>query len=206
MHTQSPTFETVSIDSLHGAMAIEAHRSTHPGLVDVHTHAIDDDLPNLRQAYPHDRWPSIERTSDTEASLRFGGVPYRRIDHRCWSPDARLADMDRQGVAVQVLSPIPVTFCYQAAAAGAAELASTQNDFFARIVSAAPDPFRRAGRRRVAGPGQGRRRDAPLPTSSGIPRCRNRHAGRRARTRRRVLRQVLRRRRRTRCPGVCASQ
>jgi aminocarboxymuconate-semialdehyde decarboxylase len=145
MHTQSPTFESVSIDSLHGAMAMDAHRSTHPGLVDVHTHAIDDDLPDLRQAYPHDRWPSIERTSDTEASLRFGGVPYRRIDHRCWSPDARLVDMDREGVRMQVLSPIPVTFCYQASAPGAAELASTQNDFFARIVSQHPTRFAALG-------------------------------------------------------------
>ena len=71
----------------------------------------------------------------------FGGVPYRRIDHRCWSADARLADMDREGVAVQVLSPIPVTFCYQASAAGAAELASAQNEFFAGIVRAHPTRF-----------------------------------------------------------------
>ena len=58
-------------------MAIDAHRSTHPGVIDVHTHAIDDDLPDLRQAYPHDRWPSIERTSDTEALLMiwWGSLP-----------------------------------------------------------------------------------------------------------------------------------
>src|SRR5215207_586554 len=95
-------------------MTIDAHRSADNGLVDVHTHAIDNELPDLRQAYPRDRWPSVQRTCDTEALLTFGGVPYRRIDHRCWSADARLADMDREGVAVQVLSPIPVTFCYQA--------------------------------------------------------------------------------------------
>ncbi|MDT5002675.1 MAG: aminocarboxymuconate-semialdehyde decarboxylase [Mycobacterium sp.] len=79
--------------------------------------------------------------SDTDASLTFGGAPYRRIDHRCWSPVARLADMDRDGVAVQVLSPIPVTFCYHNSAAGAAELAATQNDFFAAIVGEHPDRF-----------------------------------------------------------------
>ena len=75
----------------------------------------------------------------------FGGVPYRRIDHRCWSPDARLIDMDREDVAVQVLSPIPVTFCYQASAAGAAELASAQNEFFARIVHQHPTRFAALG-------------------------------------------------------------
>jgi aminocarboxymuconate-semialdehyde decarboxylase len=126
-------------------MTIDAHRTARMGLVDVHTHAIDIDLPDLRQAYPHDRWPSIERTSATDAALMFGGVPYRRIDHRCWSPDARLADMGREGVGMQVLSPIPVTFCYQACAAGAAELASAQNEFFARIVRQYPTRFAALG-------------------------------------------------------------
>jgi aminocarboxymuconate-semialdehyde decarboxylase len=132
-------------DSSHGAMTTDAHPSARTGLVDVHTHAIDAELPDLRQAYPLDRWPSVERTSETDARLMFGGVPYRRIDHRCWSPEARLADMDREGVAVQVLSPVPVTFCYPASPAGAAELASAQNEFFARIVRAHPTRFATLG-------------------------------------------------------------
>jgi aminocarboxymuconate-semialdehyde decarboxylase len=126
-------------------MTVDAHPFAPAGLVDVHTHAIDIDLPDLRQAYPHDRWPSVEGSSETEALLMFGGVPYRRIDHRCWSADARLADMDREGVAVQVLSPIPVTFCYQASPAGAAELASAQNEFFGQIVRQHPTRFAALG-------------------------------------------------------------
>jgi aminocarboxymuconate-semialdehyde decarboxylase len=126
-------------------MTIDAHQSARAGLVDVHTHAIDPDLPDLRRAYPHDLWPSVERTSETDARLKFGGQPYRRIDHRCWSPDTRLLDMDREGVAVQVLSPIPVTFCYQASATGAAELASAQNEFLARIVRRYPTRFAALG-------------------------------------------------------------
>ncbi|MDT5412262.1 MAG: aminocarboxymuconate-semialdehyde decarboxylase [Mycobacterium sp.] len=125
----------------HGVTTIDAHRYAGTALVDVHTHAIDPDLPDLRPVYPDDGWPTVERTSEMEARLMLGGVPYRRIDHRCWSADARLSDMDREGVAVQVLSPIPVTFCYQASAAGAAELASAQNEFFAGIVRAHPTRF-----------------------------------------------------------------
>jgi aminocarboxymuconate-semialdehyde decarboxylase len=130
---------------LHGATTIDAHRSARTGLVDVHTHAIDEDLPDLTPAYPDDCWPSIERTSETDARLNFGGQFYRRVDHRCWSPDARLIDMDRQGIAVQVLSPIPVTFCHRASAAGAAELASAQNEFFARITHRHPTRFAALG-------------------------------------------------------------
>ena len=122
-------------------MTIDTQPSARTGLVDVHTHAIDDELPDLQQTHPLDRWPTVAHTSETDALLMFGGVRYRGIDHRCWSAEARLADMDREGVAVQVLSPIPVTFCYQAAAAGAAELASSQNEFFARIVRQHPTRF-----------------------------------------------------------------
>ena len=194
------------VQRLARSLTIDAHRFADSGLVDVHTHAIDDELPDLRQAYPRDRWPSVERTSETDALLTFGGVPYRRIDHRCWSADARLADMDREDVAVQVLSPIPVTFCYQASAAGAAELASAQNEFFARIIRAAPNPLRSAGRRRAAGPRRRHRRDAAVHAPSWIPRCRDRHAGRRDRTGRPEPGPVLRRRARTRRPGPGPSQ
>jgi aminocarboxymuconate-semialdehyde decarboxylase len=53
--------------------------------------------------------------------------------------------MDREGVGMQVLSPIPVTFCYRASAAGAAELASAQNEFFARITRLHPIRFAALG-------------------------------------------------------------
>jgi len=112
-----------------------------PGSIDVHTHAIDPDLPDLGARYPDDRWPAVLRHTETAATLTFGGAPYRRIDHRCWSAAARIADMDRAGVALQVLSPIPVTFCYQAGPAGAEELARAQNDFLARVVGDHPDRF-----------------------------------------------------------------
>jgi aminocarboxymuconate-semialdehyde decarboxylase len=75
----------------------------------------------------------------------FGGRPYRQIDSRCWSAQARIADMDRDGVGMQVLSPIPVTFCYRAHSAGTAELAAAQNDFFARVVHQRPTRFAALG-------------------------------------------------------------
>ena len=53
--------------------------------------------------------------------------------------------MDRKDVGMQVLSPIPVTFCYSASAAGAAELASAQNEFFARIIYEHPTRFAALG-------------------------------------------------------------
>ena len=111
------------------------------GIVDVHTHAIDLDLPALA-GYP-DQSPQlvIERIDDVSARILLDGKLYRTIDDRCWSPARRIADMNRAGVAAQVLSPIPVTFRYDAPAAAAADLARAQNDFFARIVQQHPDRF-----------------------------------------------------------------
>jgi aminocarboxymuconate-semialdehyde decarboxylase len=145
VYAQSATLDEPAVPPSRGGTTINAQLSARTGLVDVHTHAIDDHLLDLRHAYPHDLWPSVERTGDTKAQLLFGGKHYRRIDQRCWSPTARIVDMDRQGVAVQVLSPIPVTFCYRASATGAAELASAQNDFFARIIQEHPTRFTALG-------------------------------------------------------------
>lgn len=114
-------------------------------LIDVHTHAIDPELPDLSSRYPDDRWPSVDRTGETAATLLFGGSAYRDIDDRCWSPMSRIADMDHDGVAMQVLSPIPVTFCYDADPSGAAELAAAQNDFFARLTADHPERFAALG-------------------------------------------------------------
>lgn len=128
-----------------GEAIINAELNVSTGLVDVHTHAIDAELLDLGRRYPHDNWPSLEHDSETEARLLVGGAMYRRIDHRCWSPQARLVDMDRDGVAVQVLSPIPVTYCYTATPAGAAELAAAQNEFFARVTTEHPERFAALG-------------------------------------------------------------
>ncbi|MBN9097523.1 MAG: amidohydrolase family protein [Pseudonocardia sp.] len=106
------------------------------GAIDVHTHAVADRLPDLT-AHPG-RWPSVERYSDTEARILLDGAVYREIDDRCWSAARRLHDMDAEGVAAQVVSPIPVTLCHDQPAAGAAVLASAQNDFLAELVAQAP--------------------------------------------------------------------
>lgn len=111
------------------------------GLIDVHTHAIDPDLPTLAAHRDGSPQLAVRRIDDVTAQILLGGRLYRMIDERCWSPARRIADMDRAGVAVQVLSAIPVTFRYDAPPEAAAELARAQNEFFARLVRQHPDRF-----------------------------------------------------------------
>ncbi|MDT7703451.1 MAG: aminocarboxymuconate-semialdehyde decarboxylase, partial [Pseudonocardiales bacterium] len=61
------------------------------GVIDVHTHAIADRLPDL--AGRPGRWPSVERTAEDRANILLDGRIYREIDDRCWSAARRLRDM-----------------------------------------------------------------------------------------------------------------
>ena len=109
-----------------------------PGSIDSHTHAIDPDLLDIAASCPG-IYPIVERIGRDRARILMDGRTYREIDDRCWSVSARLRDMDAEGVAAQLLSPIPVTLCLGEPAAGADLLARTQNDFLAQMVAAAPD-------------------------------------------------------------------
>lgn len=122
------------------------------GTVDVHTHAIAPDLAAPADPGGHD-WVSVRREGETGAAIHVGNRRYRTIDERCWSAAARLRDMDAEGVAVQVVSPIPVSLDHGAPASGAAEQARAQNDFFAELVAQAPDRFRALGAVPLQNPG-----------------------------------------------------
>jgi aminocarboxymuconate-semialdehyde decarboxylase len=111
-----------------------------PGLIDVHTHAVDPDLGDFAARYG-DEYPCVARTSAREAHLILRGSRYRTLDSRCWSVEARIRDMDAEGVAAQVVSPIPATLCHSGSAEGAKALTIAQNDFMASLVEAAPDRF-----------------------------------------------------------------
>ncbi|HEY1920602.1 MAG TPA: amidohydrolase family protein [Streptosporangiaceae bacterium] len=104
------------------------------GLIDVHTHAIDPELPDIGAQY-EGRFPSVRRTAPDRAQIMLDGRIYREIDSRSWSAAARLRDMDAEDVAIQVVAPIPVTMCHGEPVAGAAALAAAQNDFLARLVA-----------------------------------------------------------------------
>lgn len=119
--------------------------SDRDGLIDIHTHAISPGLPNLAGSGLDYRWPSVEQLDETSARILLGGAPYREVDDRCWSAARRITDMDAEGVAVQVVSPTPITFCHDAPPEAAAVLAAAQNDFLAELTGAAPDRFRALG-------------------------------------------------------------
>jgi aminocarboxymuconate-semialdehyde decarboxylase len=109
-----------------------------PGQIDLHTHAIDPDLPDIGQRH-EGTFPVVRRTTPDRLQIFMDGRLYREVDDRCWSAEARLRDMDAEGVAAQVVSATPATLCHGEPADGARALAAAQNDFLARLAAAAPD-------------------------------------------------------------------
>lgn len=111
-------------------------------VIDVHTHYVPRSWPELAAATggePGWPWPRIDSAHD--ATIMIGSEEFRRIRSDCWDAETRLADMDADGVDVQVVSPTPVFFSYTRPAAEAATVARIFNDLALEICAPAPDRF-----------------------------------------------------------------
>jgi aminocarboxymuconate-semialdehyde decarboxylase len=73
--------------------------------------------------------------------MYVGPAFFRRVAPSCYDPAARLRDMDAAGVDVQVLSTVPVLFCYDAPLAPARVLARALNDHVSEVCARRPSRF-----------------------------------------------------------------
>jgi aminocarboxymuconate-semialdehyde decarboxylase len=109
--------------------------------VDFHTHIIPEHIPNFVEKFGGERWPTLEKTCSCGANIMVAGNVFREVTDQVWSPEKRIKDMDAEGVDIQVLSPIPVTFSYWAESEAAEEMSKIQNDFIAETVKQYPKRF-----------------------------------------------------------------
>src|SRR5258708_20125517 len=80
-------------------------------MIDVHSHVIPDHFPNNPSPSSNTRWPCLE-VKPQSASLVIDSKPFRDVDARSWNVSQRIEDMNRDGVAIQVLSPLPELLSY----------------------------------------------------------------------------------------------
>lgn len=113
--------------------------------IDLHTHIMPNALPDLSsipttKSYP---WPDFRPCADGTGSIDMfvGDSHFRRVDPNCYNARTRIAEMDAAGVDVQVLSTVPLLFCYDAPLEPALVLARALNDHIAEIVQEFPDRF-----------------------------------------------------------------
>ena len=77
--------------------------------------------------------------STTAATIMLGDREFRRITDACWNADTRLADMDADGIDMQVVLPTPVFFGYDRSPADAARVAGIFNDLTLDVTAQQPD-------------------------------------------------------------------
>jgi aminocarboxymuconate-semialdehyde decarboxylase len=122
------------------------------GLIDLHSHLAPLRFPADPSPGPGSRWPCIV-CGGGQATVTFGGKPFRKLDSRSWDAARRLEDMDRDGVAQQVLSPMPELLSYWISARDAAVLCDHVNAEIAAVVAAYPQRFRGLGMVPMQAPG-----------------------------------------------------
>jgi aminocarboxymuconate-semialdehyde decarboxylase len=110
-------------------------------MIDVHTHVLP---PVLAFTGGDERWPQVVRDGDT-AEVIVAGQLFRRIDSRSWDMARRCEDMERDGVELQVLSPVPELFSYWADPATAEDYCHAMNVWIAAQVTAGDGRFQGLG-------------------------------------------------------------
>jgi aminocarboxymuconate-semialdehyde decarboxylase len=105
------------------------------GGIDVHCHVVPARFPSPPGGNPIRGWPSMVASDDCHATVIIDEKPYRTVSDACWVAERRLEEMDRSGIELQALSPMPELFGYWIEATPALDLVRHVNDAIAALVN-----------------------------------------------------------------------
>lgn len=97
-------------------------------------------MPNWVQKFGYGDFIHLEHRN-CQACMMKGDKLFRVVEDNCFKEDVRIKEMDETGVAMQVLSTIPVLFNYWAKAKDGLETSRFFNDHIAETVVKEPSRF-----------------------------------------------------------------
>ncbi len=109
--------------------------------IDLHTHILPRDWPNLDAKYGYGGFVRLEHYQPCCAQMMIGERVFREITDNVWDQKRRIEEMDCTGVTMQVLSTVPVMFSYWAKPADGLDLSRRLNDHIAAVVRDHPTRF-----------------------------------------------------------------
>ena len=110
-------------------------------VIDIHTHILPKDLPDLEKKFGYGGWIRLDHNSNGTANMIKDGEQFRVVKCNCWDPIVRLDDCQESGVSLQVISTIPVMFSYWAQPKHTYLLSRLLNDDIANVVQNNPKRF-----------------------------------------------------------------
>ena len=106
--------------------------------IDIHSHFYPDGIPDLSARFGGE-WPGFRHTGPGKGMITLGNRDYRPVYEACWNPALRLEEMDRDGIAIQVMCATPLLFAYEKPAHQALECARLFNDMALELCGHAPE-------------------------------------------------------------------
>ncbi|GAB3672446.1 amidohydrolase family protein [Actinocorallia lasiicapitis] len=107
-------------------------------VVDVHAHVFPEISRADSRLLADTDGPWLRTDGDGRGMMMAGDREYRPVSRTLWDPVERVADLDRLGVDVQVVSSTPLLFGYEADAARAADWCEWINARMLEYASHAP--------------------------------------------------------------------
>lgn len=97
-------------------------------IFDIHSHFFPREWPDLAEKFGTPNWPWMKHLGDGKAMVMMGEREFRPVYAACWDVDIRLAEMDRDGIDMQLICATPLLFAYERPAEQALECARIFND------------------------------------------------------------------------------
>lgn len=109
-----------------------------PSMIDMHAHIFPAITREDAFALDAKSAPWLRVDTESTGMIMRGDQPFRPVSAPLWSPAARIEDLDRQGVALQIVCATPVMFGYALDAGKVSDWAMRMNDLALEYCAAFP--------------------------------------------------------------------